>query len=159
MNIASKWIAASALVTAIAAAHVPGALAADKEQVIKDRAALMKQQGADMGAVKGYIDGKGDLAKATASASDLIDTMKKLPDLFPPGTEGPNPEGKYTTKPEIWSDWKGFLATRDTAAEKATTLLAALKGGDMNAITAAFGDMGKSGCGACHGKFREEIKK
>lgn len=146
-------------VLVIAAATTTGALAVDKDQVIKDRQALMKEQGGDMGSIKGYLDSKVDLAKATAAASDLIETMKKIPDVFPEGTGGPNPEGKWTAKAEIWSDWKGFLAARDTAADKATALLAALNGGDMNAITAAFGDMGKNGCGACHGKFREEIKQ
>jgi cytochrome c556 len=85
--------------------------------------------------------------------------MRKIPDLFPPDTGGPNPDGKYTTKPEIWSDWNGFLAARDAASQKAEALLAAVKGGDKAAIQTAFGDLGKNGCGACHEKFREEIKK
>jgi cytochrome c556 len=146
-------------VLAIGAAHSTGALAVDKEQVIKDRQALMKEQATDLGAVKGYLDDKADLAKATAAATDLTHTMGKIPDVFPPGTEGPNPEDKFAPKPEVWSDWKGFLADRDTAAGKAEALLAAVKGGDKAAIQTAFADLGKNGCGACHGKFREEIKK
>ena len=144
---------------AIAAIGSTGALAVDKDQVIKDRQALMKQQGGDMGAVKGFLDDKNDLATATAKATDLIDVIKKIPSVFPPDTGGPNPEGKYTTKPEIWSDAKGFSAAVDTATEKATALLAAVKGGDKTAIQTAFSDMGKNGCGGCHEKFREEIKK
>jgi cytochrome c556 len=144
---------------AVLAIGAVGALAADKEQVIKDRQALMKQQGGDMGAIKGFLDDKADLAKATAAAADLTETMKKIPDAFPPGTAGPNPEGKFTTKPEIWSDWQGFLAERDTAASKADALVTAVKGGDKATIQAAFADMGKNGCGGCHGKFREEIKQ
>ena len=102
---------------------------------------------------------KGDEAKATAAASDLPQTMAKLPDVFPQGSSQPSPDGKYAPKAEIWSDWKGFLEQRDVAATKSQALLAALKGGDKPAIQAAFGDMGKNGCGGCHGKFREEIKK
>jgi cytochrome c556 len=143
----------------IAVAGSTGALAVDKDQVIKDRQALMKEQGADMGAVKGFLDDKNDQATATAKASDLVDAIKKIPSVFPADTGGPNPDGKYTTKPEIWSDAKGFAASGDTAAEKATALLAAVKGGDKTAIQAAFSDMGKNGCGGCHEKFREEIKK
>lgn len=144
---------------AAAAAGSTAALAVDKDQVIKDRQALMKQQGADMGAVKGFLDDKNDLAKATSAASDLVETMSKIPSVFPPDTGGPNPEGKYTTKPEIWTDAKGFEAARNTGAEKAAALVAAVKGGDKAAIQAAFGDLGKNGCGGCHEKFREEIKK
>ena len=97
--------------------------------MIKDRQSLMKQQGGDLGAIKAYLDDKGDLAKATAAAADLTQTMKKIPDVFPPGTEGPNPEGKWAPKPEVWSDSKGFLAARDVAAEKVTVLVTAVKGG------------------------------
>lgn len=133
--------------------------AQDKAKVLKDREALMKQQGADLGAVKGYLDDKNDLAKATAGATDLPQTMKKIPDVFPQGTAGENPEGKYAAKPEIWSDWKGFLAARDAAAQKADALIVAVKTGDKAQIQTAFADIGKNGCGGCHGKFREEVKK
>jgi cytochrome c556 len=147
------------VVLLVGSAGSTGALAQDKSQVIKDRQALMKQQGTDMGAIKGYLDGKADLAEATTTAADLIVTMKKIPDVFPPGTAGPNPEGKYAPKPEVWSDAKGFLAARDVAAEKADALVVAVKGGDKAKIQEAFADLGKNGCGGCHGKFREEIKQ
>lgn len=137
----------------------PALAQAANEKVMQERQALMKQQGADMGAIKGYLDDKNDLAKATAAANDLPQTMKKIPDVFPPNTAGPNPDGKYEAKAEIWSDWKGFLEHRDTAAKKADVLLAAVKGGDKAAIQTAFGDLGKEGCGGCHQKFRAEIKK
>jgi cytochrome c556 len=144
---------------AIAAIGTTGALAVDKDQVIKDRQALMKEQGGDMGAVKGFLDDKNDLATATAKATDLVDAIKKIPSVFPPDTGGPNPDGKYSTKPEIWSDAKGFSAAVDLATDKATALLTAVKGGDKAAIQTAFSDLGKNGCGGCHEKFREEIKK
>jgi len=144
---------------AIGAANSPGALAVEKDQVIKDRQSLMKQQGGDLGAVKAFLDDKGDLAKATAGATDLIQTMKKIPDMFPPGTEGPNPEGKFAPKAEVWSDAKGFLAARDAASGLVDALLVAVKGGDKAVIQTAFADLGKNGCGGCHGKYREELKK
>lgn len=146
-------------VAAVGALLSAGALAADKEQVIKDRAALMKHQGADMGAIKGFLEDKADQAKATEAATNLVSDIHKIPDVFPEGTGGASPEGKYTTKSEIWSDSKGFLAARDAAEAKANALAAAVKTGDKEKIQTAFADMGKNGCGACHGKFREEIKK
>jgi cytochrome c556 len=159
MIISAKWLAVAAIIAASAAAGISAATAADKDQIIKDRQALMKEQGGDAGAVKAYLDDKGDLAKATAGATDLVQTMQKIPDLFPPGTGGPSPDGKYVSKPEIWSDWNGFLAARDAAAAKAKVLVTALQGGDKAAIQAAFADLGKNGCGACHQKFREEVKQ
>jgi cytochrome c556 len=133
-------------------------LAQDKEAVLKDREAFMKGQGKDIGSVKAYIDGKGDLAQAEAGAAKLTQSTKKIPDMFPPGTGGTDTEGKYTTKPAIWSDWDKFLDAQKIAAAKADALLVAVKSGDKAAIQTAFGDLGKNGCGACHETFRETLK-
>ncbi|HWB47633.1 MAG TPA: cytochrome c [Stellaceae bacterium] len=154
-----RKVAALGAVLAVAALLSTGAPAADKEQVIKDREALMKHQGADMGAIKGFLDDKADQAKAAEGATNLVGDVHKIPDVFPEGTGGASPDGKHTTKPEIWSDWKAFLAARDAAEEKAKALAAAVKTGDKEKIQTAFADMGKNGCGGCHGKFREDIKK
>src|SRR5690349_15964028 len=98
MRSSLKLVAIGAML-ALGAANATSAWAAEKEQIIKDRQSLMKQQGADLGAVKNFLDDKGDLAKATAGAIDLVQTLKKIPDVFPPGSEGPNPEGKWAPKP------------------------------------------------------------
>jgi cytochrome c556 len=133
-------------------------LAQDKETVLKDRQALMKEQGQNLGKVKAYLDGKGDLAQAEAGAGTLSQTTRKIPDVFPPGTGGPSPDGKFAAKPLIWSDWNKFLDAQKNAAGKADALLAATKSGDKTAMTAAFGDLGKNGCGACHETFREKLQ-
>ena len=135
------------------------ALGQDNETVLKDRQATMKEQGKDIGAVKAYLDGKGDLAQAKTGAAGLTQTTKKIPELFPPGTGGPNPTGDYVAKPVIWTDWNKFLDAQKAAAGKAEALLVALNGGDKTAIEAAFNDLGKNGCGACHTTFREKIEK
>jgi cytochrome c556 len=132
--------------------------AQDKETVLKNREALMKGQGKDIGSVKAYTEGKGDLAQATAGAASLTQTIRKIPDVFPPGTAGPSPSGKFAAKPVIWTDWNKFLDAQKNAATKADALLAALNGGNKAAIEAAFGDLGKNGCGACHETFREKLQ-
>jgi len=135
------------------------ALAQDKEAVLKNRQATMKEQGKDIGAVKAYLEGKGDLAQAKAGAANLTQTTKKIPELFPPGTGGPNPTGDYVAKPDIWTDWNKFLDAQKAAASKADALLVALNSGDKTTIETAFNDLGKNGCGACHTTFREKIEK
>ncbi len=141
-------------------ARMPAGLAADKEQVIKARQAQMKKQGADLGAVKGFIDGKNDLAKATAAATHLVAEFEedtgRVPGLEP---RGRTPRAGSRRNRLVWSDWKDFLAHVDTAGPKAEALLTAVKGGDKAKIQTAFADLGKNGCGACHGKFREELRK
>ena len=146
-------------VLAIGAAGPLGAQTVDKAQIIKDRQALMKKNGADLGAVKAFLDGKADQAKATAAATDLIQALQKIPSVFPPGSAGPNPEGKWGTKAEIWSDPQGFLAARDTAVAKAGTLLTAVKSGDKASVQTVYADLGKNGCAGCHDKFREQLTK
>ena len=154
----SLKLAAFAAVLAIGAAYSTGALAADKEQIIKDRQTLMKRQGTDLAAVKNFLDDKGDLAKATEGATDLPQALKKIPDAFPPGSEGPNPEGKWAPKATVWSDAAGFKVQVDTAVGKADALAVAVKGGDKAKIQEAFASMGKDGCGGCHTKYREDLK-
>jgi cytochrome c556 len=134
------------------------ALAQEKETVIKNRETLMKGQGKDVGAIKAYIDGKGELVQAEAGAASLVQSTKKIAEVFPPGTGGPDSDGKYATKPTIWTDWNKFLDAQKTAADKADVLLVAVKSGDKAKIEAAFGDLGKNGCGGCHETFREKLQ-
>jgi cytochrome c556 len=159
MSSIAKFRASAAALAMVVAGASGLALGQDKETVLKDRQATMKEQGKDAGAVKAYLDGKGDLAQAKAGAADLTQTTKKIPALFPPGTGGPNPSGDYVAKPVIWTDWDKFLDAQKAAASKADALLVALNSGDKTAIETAFNDLGKNGCGACHTTFREKIEK
>jgi cytochrome c556 len=131
--------------------------AQDKETVVKNREALMKGQGKDLGSVKAYTEGKGDLAQAEAGAAGLTQSTRKISEVFPPGTGGASTDGKYATKPAIWTDWNKFLDAQKSATAKADALLVAVKSGDKAAIETAFGDLGKNGCGACHETFREKL--
>jgi cytochrome c556 len=158
MKSSTRYSVLVAALTFVLAGFGGVTLAQDKEAVLKNREAFMKQQGKDAGSVKAYIDGKGDLAQAEAGAVGLTQSTKKIPDMFPPGTGGTDADGKYGTKPVIWSDWNKFLDVQKTAAAKADALLVAVKSGDKAAIQTAFGDLGKNGCGACHETFRETLK-
>ncbi|MGC2521327.1 MAG: cytochrome c, partial [Stellaceae bacterium] len=92
------------------AAYSPAALAADKEQVIKDRQTLMKDQGRQWLVIRNYIQGKADQSAAISALASLTKSIPTVPDYFPPGTEGPNPDGKWGPKPEVWSEHDKFLA-------------------------------------------------
>jgi cytochrome c556 len=152
-----RSVLVAAVICALGAFSV-AAPAQDKETVLKNREALMKGQGKDLGSVKAYIDGKGDQAQAETGATNLAQSIKKIPDVFPPGSGATSTDGKFATKPVIWTDWNKFLETQKTAAGKADVLLAAVKSGDKATIQVAFGDLGKNGCGACHETFREKLK-
>ena len=48
---------------------------------------------------------------------------------------------------------------RETRSNKRIQDLLDLDHGNKEQIQTAFNELGKNGCGGCHGKFREELKK
>lgn len=146
--------AAIAIVVGLGAAT---SVAQDLAAVVKDRQGVMKQQSDDLKAIKAYLDGGSDQASAVQKAQDLVAISGKLPDVWPAGTSSKDMPGKSNAKPEIWQDMAKFKAIQATLKAGDQTLLDALTKGDKAAATAAFGDLGKNGCGACHGTFREKL--
>ena len=154
MKPSTKWAVAWGIV--LLGGLYAGVARSDDAAVLDNRQSVMKAQGKDMTAIKAYIDDKADLGAAQVAGADLVTQVAKIPDLFPKGTGMDEFPGKSYAKPAIWTDGDKFLAQAKTAQDKAAALNTALKGGDKAAITAAFGDMGKNGCGACHEAFREK---
>ena len=96
-----------------------------------------------------------DLAQVRSSAATIAQLGARTPTWFPAGT-GPN-VGKTRAKPEIWQKPADFVA-RDTAFRQASAAFnSAAKSGEMAAIQARFGDLGKT-CKACHDSYRSEEK-
>jgi cytochrome c556 len=154
MRPSTKWVAVSGIV--LAAGLYAGVARSDDAAILDARQSVMKAQGKDMTAIKAYIDDKADLMSAQAAGADLVTQVGKILDLFPKGTGMTEFPGKSYARPVIWTEWDKFAAQAKTASEKAAALSVALKGGDKAMITAAFGDMGKNGCGACHEPYREK---
>jgi len=130
--------------------------AQDAMAVIDKRQDTMKTQGKAFGAIKAYTEDKGDLAAAQAGGATLLQTVPTIPSLFAQKTGMAEYPGKSYAKPEIWAEWDKFNAAVAGAQAKAEALNVALRSGDKAAITAAFGAMGKDGCGGCHTPFREK---
>jgi len=151
------WVLGALMSIAVIGVATP-APAQDKLAIVKHRQALMNHQGDDLKKIRGYLDGKADLAQAQSSAADLVQTAKLIADLFPAGTGTTDFPGKSGAKPEIWTEPDKFAAAQKTYADKAEALLAAVKSGDKAEIKTAFIDTGKNGCGNCHATFREKIQ-
>lgn len=149
---------ASALGAALilGAVYSTAALAADKEQVIKDRQTFMKDQGRQWLIVRNYVQGKADQAAAISAVESLTKSVPKVRDYFPPDTGGPAPGGKWGTKPEIWSEHDKFLAADRKVADQVAVLGAAVKSGDKAQTAAAFKDL--DACAACHQDFRAKLQ-
>lgn len=134
------------------------AVAQDVPKVLKERQDQMRAQFRALKAVKDYLDGKVDQATATAGADFLVREVPKVPDLFPPGTNGIPPEkSPYRPKPDLWNRWDKFLADEKTVTEQIDALDKAVKGGDKEQIAALFKKL--DDCDACHDDFRERVQQ
>ena len=130
--------------------------AQDKNKIIADRQTLMKDQGREWLVVRNYLEGKADQAAALSAVESLSKSVPTVPNYFPPGTEGPSPDGKYAPKPEVWSEHDKFLAAVKKVGDQVAVLDAALRGGDKVKVEAAFKDLNI--CSACHETFRAKLQ-
>ncbi|MCB2053454.1 MAG: cytochrome c [Geminicoccaceae bacterium] len=117
------------------------------------RQATMKTLGAHMGALKAILTDQTEMVdQVPMHARAIGDVAGHIPVLFPEGSTDPESDAL----PAIWEDKADF----DSHAEKLSELVAALaetaEGGDVQASLAAFGQMGKEGCGGCHETYRKK---
>jgi cytochrome c556 len=141
---------------AIGAAGSIGVLAADKDKVIADRQDFMKRQVREWVVVRNYVQGSADQQAATAAADNLVKLVPMTPDHFPPGTEGPAPDGKYGTKPEVWTQHDKFVAAQKKVTDQVAALDAAVKSGDKAKVEVAFKELDV--CNGCHNDFRAKLQ-
>jgi cytochrome c556 len=148
----------SAVVFAQAAEPVSLQLAdAAQMAAVKERQELMKSIGGNMKTIADYLkESKGTADEAKAAAANIGDLAAKIPVAFEMKASLAEMDavGKNRGKPEIWSNWDGFKADAAVLEEKSMAVVAAFDGGDMGAVQAAVGAMGKDVCGGCHEEFR-----
>jgi cytochrome c556 len=156
---------ALALAIAVAAGGIGAipAAAQDALTTIGKRQDVMKGQGKALGAIRAFLEDKGDLAAAQAAGAGLLQSLPAIPSLFPQKTSLVEFPGKTRAKPEIWVQWDKFNAAVTAATAQAQALNTALKAGDKAAISAALGNLARDvpgttptpgGCGTCHASFR-----
>ena len=121
---------------------------------VKDREALMKANGAAMGALGAYVKGEKpfDAADVLAQLTKLSDDAQKLNsmDLWPAGSDADS-----EASPKIWEDAAGFKAALDKFQTDTAAGVAAAPA-DVDALKTQMGAIGAN-CSACHQAFR--VKK
>jgi cytochrome c556 len=139
-----KAAAAGVLVIAMATAAIGQA------DPIKARQAMMKANGAAIGALVKMVKGETPFDAAAAKAAlEKIDESKTYADLFPVGSD----QGDTKAKDTIWSDNAGFRA----ALEKLITADEAQIANppkDVDGVKAALGAIGPT-CKNCHDTYRK----
>jgi cytochrome c556 len=132
------------------------AVAQDKAKIIAEREDAMKEQGRQAVIIRNYTEGKADQAAALAAVESLTKSVPTVPNLFPPGTDGPTLDGKWATKPEVWSQHDKFLAAVKQVSDQVAAIGTAVKAGDKAKVEADFKELGF--CKACHDTFRAKLQ-
>jgi len=136
------------VVTFAAAAAIAGVAFAQGD-VIEQREALMKDNGAQ--ATVGGKMAQGatpfDAAAAKAAMEKLAANAVATPALFPPGSEGGD------ALPAIWENFADFEAKANALKTAADAAAAAADQG-LEAFGPAFGAVGQA-CAACHQTYRK----
>ena len=150
-----RYLAIVGVLAVAGIAATLGAVGASEESagIIKYRQAVMSAQGGHMSALARVVQGEADFAAdIPAHARALSDLSTMVIPTFPEGSL----EGAETDAlPVIWEDWDDFTVAADALETASEDLVAAAEGGDMTAIAAAFGEVGRT-CRSCHDTFRAE---
>jgi cytochrome c556 len=129
-----------------------GAVVAQQE-VANQTQTTMKATGRAMGGLAPMIKGEKpfDQAVVNASLTQLEETAKKLPAMFPDSIKGLKIEGDYSSSPKVWEDKAGFAAKIESFAK----VVAEAKGKitDLDSLKATMPAIGKE-CSGCHETFR-----
>jgi cytochrome c556 len=129
-----------------------GAVMAQQDLINKDQT-IMKSNGKNAGLLAAMVKGEKpyDQAAVDAALTQLDETAKKLPTMFPESVKGLKAEGDYSTSPKIWEDKAGFDAHIATFAKAVTDAKGSVK--DLDTLKVSLPVIGKS-CGGCHETYR-----
>jgi cytochrome c556 len=123
--------------------------------LIKYRQSTMKAIGGHMGAIAGVVKGEVSFSDELFGHAHAINEMSKnLLRLFPKGSG--TEAGETRALPAIWEKPGDFEASIKTLQDESAKLMTAAKSGDMGAIGAQVGALGKNACGGCHKAFRKK---
>ena len=129
-----------------------GAVVAQQE-VANQTQTTMKATGRAMGGLAPMMKGEKPYDQATVNTSltQLEETAKKLPAMFPDSIKGVKIEGDYHASPKVWEDKAGFAARIDSFAKAVAEVKGKIK--DLDSLKAAVPAIGKE-CSGCHETFR-----
>jgi cytochrome c556 len=129
-----------------------GAVVAQQE-VANQTQTTMKATGRAMGGLAPMVKGEKpyDQAVVDTSLTQLEETAKKLPTMFPDSIKNLKIEGDYHSSPKVWEDKAGFAAKIDSFAKVVTEAKSKIK--DLDSLKATMPAIGKE-CSGCHETFR-----
>lgn len=156
-----RYLAAALLIAAVmlgvapfVSPSLPPAVAADPDEAVKARKAVLKEMGATMKEL-GRIS-KGDIEAERSSLIASAGTMKKLSGqpwgYF--GQETSVSRIDNDAKSTIWADPAGFRKAQEDFIAAAADLHSVAEKGDAKTIGEKIAALGAT-CGACHKQFKD----
>ena len=148
-----RYLSVAALVAV--GATVAYAQALTGAAAIKERQALMKEQGTAMYRTGGPMikgDKPFDLAVATGIFKTVVETSGKMKPLWPDDTQA----GETRALPSIWTNKKDFNDWIDQTAKDAAEVVSTVK--DPATFKAAYDKVNES-CNGCHKDYRKPPEK
>ena len=143
----------SYLIAAVSAVVLAGySSAALAQDVIAERRALMKANGAAVGQLVKFIKGEEpyDSAKVKAALDTLAKDGAEFGSKFPAGSEK---GGDSIASLKIWADPDGFKAEL-TKFQSAVAAAQTTATKDLDGLKTAMGSIGQT-CQSCHSGYRE----
>jgi cytochrome c556 len=144
---------AAAVLAGMAVSLPAAAQFAKPEDAIKYRKGAFTVMAAHFGRVAAMANGRIPFdAKVAADNAEIATTMSRLPFAgFVDGTD----KGDTKAEPKIWTEMDKFRAAASKMQEEMAKLNTTAKGGNIDALKAQAGEVGKA-CKACHDNYRKE---
>jgi len=123
------------------------------EKAIKARQSAYFLMGQQMARINATVKGDVPFDKTSLTLSaDALDVISKLvSDQYPAGSD----QGSTKAKPEVWKDQGKFKQLMQASQTEVSKLSAAVHGGDLDLIKAAYGSASRS-CKTCHDSFKAQ---
>jgi cytochrome c556 len=124
-----------------------------QQDMVNQNQTIMKSNGKNAGVLAAMVKGEKpyDQAAVDAALTQLDETAKKLPTMFPESVKGLKAEGDYSASSKIWEDKAGFDAHIATFAKAVADAKGSVK--DLDTLKVSLPVIGKS-CGGCHETYR-----
>ncbi len=138
----------------ILAASVVSSGVLHAESIIPALHATMRTMRASLAQIGEVAKGDGEQTAALDAAIRLVTLAKSIPAIFPPGSELTELPSKSGVVPTTWDDVDRFLDAQKHLVIETSKLLAAVNGGNKEAIGQQL-ETTRKACSACHEQFRD----
>jgi cytochrome c556 len=147
----SRIVPALLLAAALLGGLIQVACAQTPAKIVEDRQDAMDKMWPDFyrDIARTVRSGTPDLTLVANKAAQAGEHLKKVEQLFPPGT-GRDVVPATRAKPEVWTERADFEAALKALADATKTIGDDAKSGDADKVKTDWTSVAKA-CGACHG--------